>query len=77
MKLEKGICDFFKSFICISILTPHKTKGLENELGSDTGWVSYKKGRESILIIILYLTIAVMCVLLVCAMFCFEGLIIH
>ena len=76
--MEKGICEFFKSFICISILTPpHKTKGLENELGSDTGWVSYKKGRESILIIILYLTIAVICVLPVYAMFCFEGLIIH
>ena len=55
---------------------PIRQRGLENKLESDIGWVSYKKGRESILIIILYLTIAVICVLPVYAMFCFEGLII-
>jgi hypothetical protein len=56
---------------------PHETKGLENEPESVIGWVSYKKGRELILTIILYLTIAVIYVLPVYAMFCFEGLIIH
>ena len=56
---------------------PNESKGLENEPESVTGWVSYKKGRELILTIILYLTIAVIYVLPGYAMFCFEGLIIH
>ena len=47
-------------------------------LGVIIGWVNFKKKRrELILTIILYLTMAVMCVLLVVQMFCFEGLIIH
>ena len=56
---------------------PNGTKGLENELESEYWLGEYKKGRELILTTILYLTIAVICVWPVYAMFCFEGLIIH
>ena len=55
----------------------NSTKGLENEFGSDHWLGELQKRRELILTIILYLTMAVMCVLLVVQMFCFEGLIIH
>ena len=55
----------------------NSTKGLENEIGSDYWLGELQKGKELILTIILYLTIAVICVFLVCAMFCFEGLITH
>jgi len=65
-------------FICIPILTYWIVqKRLENEFGSDHWLGELQKERELILTIILYLTIAVMCVLLVCAIFWFEGLIIH
>jgi len=55
----------------------NSTKGHENEIGSDYLLGELQKGKELILTIILYLTMAEICVLLVCAMSCFEGLIIH